>query len=719
MSRDSKNIPPYSEEAERAILGAVLLDNAIIPQIEALPLEAFFLQSNRDIVAAIRELHAAAAPVDLATLATRLSDLGKLDTVGGASYISRLTDGIPKSANVKHYVKILREKLEARQAIEAGQALTEAGWSGDSAAVKEAKKKRGGKEKNNGHKKPPADEDDEWEEFWQESDGLHTRLYTKDGTPQNVWVCAPLEVAAVTCDENGDGWGRLLKWKDLDEREHSWAMPMQLLAGSGEDLRKSLYNGGLKISPQKTARDKLLKYIQAENPEQRGISVTKVGWHGDVFVLPDANIGNVNGQLYFYQPPQEAWHNIRVAGTVEEWTAYVGTMCSGNSRLILAVAAAFAAPLLSLTDSESGGFHFYGDSSKGKSTAQTVGGSVWGGGAEKGYLESWRTTANGLEIFAEIHNDGLGCLDEIGQIEARQLGEAVYMLANGQGKGRMSKNIGSRKRLSWQMLFLSSGNVTLSQHMGEAGQAVNTALEIRLISITADAGARMGMFEDIHGKPDSKSFAEYLTAAAYKIYGSPIREFLKLLSKDRLKIAGKVRERMDMFARDSISAAAPSEIRRAGRRFGLCVAAGELATEWGLTGWKMEEVAPLVKKCLNEWINYREPGDSDRGVDAVKKFLEMHGASRFQDIKGTESQHVINRAGFRRTSTKIEGIEYLIFPEVFRSEVCRGFDWRAVANLLKDTGHLIPASDGILTQSVYVPGGGQHRFFCLQSSVLG
>ena len=69
----------------------------------------------------------------------------------------------------------------------------------------------------------------------------------------------------------------------------------------------------------------------------------------------------------------------------------------GIQGLSSPLCAAFAAPLLHHTRSESGGYHFVGPSSTGKSTALIVAGSVWGGGGTGGYVRSWRTTANGLE----------------------------------------------------------------------------------------------------------------------------------------------------------------------------------------------------------------------------------------------------------------------------------------------------------------------------------
>jgi uncharacterized protein (DUF927 family) len=89
-------------------------------------------------------------------------------------------------------------------------------------------------------------------------------------------------------------------------------------------------------------------------------------------------------------------HSFRQAGTLESWQQSVGRYAVGNSRLVLAISAAFAGPLIGPCAAE-GGIHFKGASSTGKSTALHVAGSVWGGGDANGYVRSWRTTANGLE----------------------------------------------------------------------------------------------------------------------------------------------------------------------------------------------------------------------------------------------------------------------------------------------------------------------------------
>jgi putative DNA primase/helicase len=115
--------------------------------------------------------------------------------------------------------------------------------------------------------------------------------------------------------------------------------------------------------------------------------------------------------------------------------------------LLLAASCGFAGPLLVLAGAESGGVHLFGGTSTGKSTALFIGASVCGGGGS-GFVQSWRSTLNGLEAIAEGHNDATLFLDELAQVDAKEAADTAYMLGNGQGKNRMSKGIAACVRYS-------------------------------------------------------------------------------------------------------------------------------------------------------------------------------------------------------------------------------------------------------------------------------
>ncbi len=169
-----------------------------------------------------------------------------------------------------------------------------------------------------------------------------------DPDKEPVKVCGRLEVVAQTRDGTGNGWGRFLKWRDPEGREHTWALPMSLLAGDGNEYRSWLLDGGLMIHPGRKVRDLLTTYIQSAPSRDRILCVSRIGWHGVNFVLPAETIGTGAGERVIFQTPNDMEHSLEVVGTLDDWKQNVGRLCAGNSRLIFAVSCAFAGPQLAL-----------------------------------------------------------------------------------------------------------------------------------------------------------------------------------------------------------------------------------------------------------------------------------------------------------------------------------------------------------------------------------
>jgi len=108
-------IPPQNIEAERSVLGAILLENeALNSVLEILKTSDFYSESHRKISSAILELYERNEPGDLITLSAILKDKNQLDSVGGASYLASLVDNVPSAANAAHYAKIVKEKAILR-----------------------------------------------------------------------------------------------------------------------------------------------------------------------------------------------------------------------------------------------------------------------------------------------------------------------------------------------------------------------------------------------------------------------------------------------------------------------------------------------------------------------------------------------------------------------------------------------------------------------------
>ncbi|MEJ1958373.1 MAG: DUF927 domain-containing protein [Nitrosomonadales bacterium] len=148
--------------------------------------------------------------------------------------------------------------------------------------------------------------------------------------------------------QKNEAWGRLLEFDDMDGTHHTWAMPMELLKGDGVEYRGALLSMGLQIAASGKARNLLTQYIQTAQVEQRARCVDRTGWHGSVFVMPDRSIGEDEERILF-QSAGATPGTFRQKNKLFTWQANVAALCAGNSRLVFAVSAAFAAPLLHMT----------------------------------------------------------------------------------------------------------------------------------------------------------------------------------------------------------------------------------------------------------------------------------------------------------------------------------------------------------------------------------
>jgi putative DNA primase/helicase len=165
------------------------------------------------------------------------------------------------------------------------------------------------------------------------------------------------------------------------------------------------------------------------------------------------------------------------------------------------------------------------------------------------------------------------------------------------------------------------------------------------------------------------------------------------------------------------------EVARAARYFALIGAAGEISTELGITGFPAGECVAATRSCFQGWIQHRgTTGSSDeqKMFEQVKLFFKKHGDSRFDDLtqryEGGRKPTIHNRAGVR-ANHKGE-VEYVIFSEVFRQEVCQGFDPETVADLLIERG-IMPAEAGRKQVRRKVDGERLHHYVVREQPLLG
>jgi len=123
---------PQNLEAERSVLGAILLDpSALSFVVPVISKEDFFPDTHRRIYTAMLELSERSAEIDILTLKEELDRAGSIEKAGGAAYLTALLDGVPDVGNVEHYARIVKEKATLRRLIRAGQKIVRDGLSGE------------------------------------------------------------------------------------------------------------------------------------------------------------------------------------------------------------------------------------------------------------------------------------------------------------------------------------------------------------------------------------------------------------------------------------------------------------------------------------------------------------------------------------------------------------------------------------------------------------
>lgn len=524
--------------------------------------------------------------------------------------------------------------------------------------------------------------------------------------PFDEWLCGPLHVNAVTRSESkGADYGRLLRFRNLDDRWLTWAMPSELLAGQPVDILRMLFGMGLKIAHRH--RPRVVEYIAEQNPQLRITAATSTGWHGaGLFITPLENIGE--GEA-IYQTESAADGDYAKAGSLDGWKAGVAAALPGNPLLQLAIGTALAGPLMyPLGIHTGGGFHLLSDSSNGKTTAVYCAASAWGHGVH--FALKWNATANGLEGIAALRNDGLMALDELGQADPRYVGDVVYGVADGIGKQRAGRSTSARKVRRWRVMLLSSGEITLETKMTEAGKRTRAGQEVRLVTVSA--GRRFGAWDHLHDHQNGASLSDALKRASVTHYGHAGPEFVRrLIANGDMKALPAMLETIKAhFAEVSGQSA------RVAERFAIVALALELATGMGLLPLGGGEGILSMVELFEGWqAGHGEGPSEDRQIlRAIADFIDRHGGSRFQSVE-VGAMEVRERAGYWERD--INGRFYL-FTRSGLEEATKGFELTRVVRALDSVGAIAKRDRGRAQASKRLPDGGTQKLYFINPARL-
>ncbi|MBO9454631.1 DUF927 domain-containing protein [Paracoccus sp. R12_1] len=577
-----------------------------------------------------------------------------------------------------------------------------------------------------------------FEGFMRADGHIYKRETTFEGrakTPRTTktYVCSDIKLLGKGATPDGE-WGKLIGFKDPFGMRRLIVIPFRHLAGDGKDARSILLSNSIMTATDKPGREALAQLLAFGGRDTIYYLADRLGWHRGHFVLPAGVISPPDPEHMVAYDQHGGEHPFRSKGDLAEWQR-VCKIVQSIPYAVLAISAAFVGPLLQLMDAESGGIHFYGPSSRGKTTYARLAGSVWGAPDE--IVRPWNATINGIEARAAEASDTLLILDEIGQSDASStksdIAKITYMLANGVGKARADKNGGLQHGSSWRVLAISTGEHPISDLVRDHHGASRMTGGVGVRMIDLPIHPKNASLSESHD--NSESAGQVIDTARSVIsdhYGHAGPAFVRRLIAEPEIAIEKVQRSISRFMEMAGGNADDPQVTRVAKRIALIVAAGELAEEYGILTWEPGSLEGFGLIALTAWLEERGSRSSLEELNAMKTvrlFLETHGEARFRpvnaieeddcDVDGREVERpIINRAGFRTTTKDGDSVWY-IFPEVWRSEVCKGQNPQLVAKVLKERGVLMSGEERHYAKKVRIPGmANSSRFYCISAKIF-
>ncbi|MGZ8907396.1 MAG: DUF927 domain-containing protein [Methylobacter sp.] len=507
--------------------------------------------------------------------------------------------------------------------------------------------------------------------------------------PVDIRLCGPLRVIAIARNKHGREFGQVIEFINKDGTPKRWNMPSRLLAGRGDEIQIELLDAGLDINY--SMRGKIAEYINNQHPKSKVWTASTCGWFdNEVFVLPNCVIGNNADGVVYQCENYGAMDSYEQSGYLSQWQDNVARYCIGNSLLLLAVSQAFSGALLNKCVVDGIGVHIFGGSSKGKTSGMLLAGSVWGN--PKRYNRSWTATANGLEAAATGVNDGLLCLDEMSKADAGEVSKCLYMLANGIGKQRSNPTGSARTLNSWRISVLSNGEESIEAHLIKSGIVAKPGELVRFLQLPIFG--EYGAFSELHGMESGRAFSVLLASNSAKYYGVAGVAYLEKLTRDKRDFSKLLEQFFAIFEKQH-GTLSPQE-GRAARAFALIGLAGELATEYGITGWPERAAIDAALLCFQKWRDHRGHGELEpqQLVNALRQYIELYGDARFTSTVD-ETRLNGERSGHWRV---VNGVKQWLFSSAGFKKAIGNTDTQQAIRLLIAQGVLIPGPKKNVTQ---------------------
>lgn len=514
-----------------------------------------------------------------------------------------------------------------------------------------------------------------------------------------TFISPPLTILGEARNIKNNDWKRVIQFYDKDNTQHTLLIPYEHFMGEAQDALKLIANHGLMPPRQSYKKNIFIQYIQDYPIEKRFRCVDRAGWHGTAFVTPNKTYGyNENEDLLFHSENPNLY---KVSGVFSEWQQ-LSRLIEPHDLGVLVFSSAFSGQLVTPMNAESGGFHIYGSSTDGKSTITKAACSIWGN--PKDISKSWRTTDNALENEAELRNDNFLNLDELRQATPKAVSDIVYMLTGGQGKARSSKAGKNKDAKQFSLIYTSTGEVTLEEHLRRGNIELDAGLLLRFTHLSSDSNKGFGVFDCINYGSSAQDVGNRINELASQHYGHAGQQWLEYLTQDFSNTIELANSLFNSFIQQ-FNHLQNGQANRVLRRFALVAVAGELATQANITGWQKGRAFHAVGQCFKKWMANLGNGknlEETKILQHIKAFFEAHGTSRFENLttfrkpNGDVVQpHIHNRVGYYDPDQKV----FLVSNTMFGKEMCIGISESNAKKVLK-ANNWLDCEDGRFTKRI-------------------
>jgi len=471
------------------------------------------------------------------------------------------------------------------------------------------------------------------------------------------------------------------------------------------DLRQNLARYGMRFNLE--GRTELINFIQDYPCQNIYLLVDTIGWAPDrrSFLLPSEIItstGEEDGEQkrpYIPTSAQNLVQGFRTSGTLEGWQEYVAKPCDGNKLLEMTLYIALLPPLLEPFDLPNMGIHFFGETSKGKSTALKVGASVWGN--PKQLVNSWRATDNGLESVAYCRKDALMILDEVNQGTPKAVSDIIYMGGNGVGKIRGSRDGLPRPIKEWRLAYLSSGETSIADFLGSDGKRELGGQAVRMLDFSIEAGRNMGIVEELGAFSSASALVRHLNSASRQYFGTASVAFLRqLLAQGSYDDLGRELEAFrSAFLADCLPGEASPQVGRIVEQLANVAFAGELAIRYQVIpfseGRAKETMVILTRRYLDQRGGL-EGSDVLGTIESIRRQISANRFASFQQVdqRGGRNSFIGSLPprtfwGYALVQDE-ESVpnEFMVPVAIFKDVFCHGVNHRDVLRVMYEKGYV-------------------------------